>query len=86
MMDVMKKKTTYCRKRRVRDVVLTSSTDVVCHFYPSITVVFSLFTFVIPTVASAMSKFPTPSAARLSEVTTTFSTMITFLAHPAIHS
>ena len=52
----------------------------------SITLVFSLFTFVVPTVASVMSKIPTPIAVRLSEETTTFGIMITFLAHPAIHS
>jgi hypothetical protein len=50
----------------------------------SITVVFSLFTFVIPTVVSVMSKSPTPTAARLSEETTTFGIMIPSRAHLAI--
>ena len=52
----------------------------------SITVVFSLFTFVISTVANVMSESPTPTAARLSEETTTFGVMIAFPAHLAIHS
>lgn len=52
----------------------------------SIIVVFSLFTFVVPTLASAMSKSLTPTAARLSKETTTFGIMITFPAQLATHS
>jgi len=52
----------------------------------SITVAFSLFTFVIPTVASVMSKPPTATAVRFSEETTIFGIVSIFLAHPAIHS
>ena len=52
----------------------------------SITVVFSLFTFVVPTVTNVMSKSPTPPAARLSKETTTFGVVIAFPAHLAIHS
>ena len=88
-MDVMKKKRPPIGKS---DGVGTGSLLLVQYrrrlplLTASIADVFSLFAFVIPTVASAMSEFPTPTAARLSEVTTTFGIMITFLAHPAIHS